>query len=238
MSFGRDVNHTLADALVGRTLASDVLYRLRHDILEATLRPGERLRFEALRASYGVSFSTLREALAHLVEEGLVAAEGQRGFRVAPVSRSDLLDLCDVRVMIERGAIGRSLARGDADWVAAVRAAHRALQQAFVDTGATRVWISPDWQRAHYGFHNALVAACGSPTLLQMREMLGNRAMRYRKLAAQLRLPPDDPPDDHVALLDLALARNAEAAGAMAEAQIRGSVAVLERYAGDLLSDP
>ena len=55
-----------SEGLVGRTLATDVLHRLRDDIISCVLKPGERLRFEALREIYGVSFSTLREALARL----------------------------------------------------------------------------------------------------------------------------------------------------------------------------
>ena len=36
--------------------------------------------------TYGASVSTLREALNRLCSEGLVIAEGQRGFEVAPIS--------------------------------------------------------------------------------------------------------------------------------------------------------
>ena len=47
----------------GRTLASNVFERLRHDILECRLRPGTRLPFADLRLRYGVGTSPLREAL-------------------------------------------------------------------------------------------------------------------------------------------------------------------------------
>ena len=68
----------------GETVGSDILQRMREDILGCTLAPGTKLRFEALRTRYDVSFSTLREALARLVAESLVVAHGQRGFAVAP----------------------------------------------------------------------------------------------------------------------------------------------------------
>ena len=82
-----------ADTLIGRTLATDVMHRLRGDIIACTLLPGTRLRFEALRSVYHVSFSTLREGLSRLASEGLVVADGQRGFRVAPVSIKEMMDL-------------------------------------------------------------------------------------------------------------------------------------------------
>ena len=95
-------NQTLlrSHSLVGGTLASDVLHRLREDIISCVLKPGEKLRFEALRDIYGVSFSTLREALSRLASEQLVVAEGQRGFSVAPISEEDLHDVTDARVLI------------------------------------------------------------------------------------------------------------------------------------------
>ena len=61
-------------------LASDVFHRIRDDIISCIFKPGEKLKFETLRDIYGVSFSTLREALTRLVSEGLVEARGQQRF--------------------------------------------------------------------------------------------------------------------------------------------------------------
>ena len=74
----------------GRTLAADVFSRLHADIVTCRLKPGEPLRFEPLKEAYSASFTTLREALTALAAEGLVVSQERRGFRVAPVSRTDL----------------------------------------------------------------------------------------------------------------------------------------------------
>src|SRR5690554_6122231 len=102
----------------GETRAGDVLQRLRDDILSCELKPGAKLRFEALRERYEVSFSTLREALARLAAENLVTSEGQRGFVVAPVSTEDLIDLTNARVLLERENLRRSMANGNDAWEA------------------------------------------------------------------------------------------------------------------------
>jgi GntR family transcriptional regulator, carbon starvation induced regulator len=79
--------------------ASFNIYRLlRADIVNCRLEPGERLRFDVLRARYDVGVGTLREALSHLVSEGLVRTEAGRGFQVAPVSLADMLDVAEWRV--------------------------------------------------------------------------------------------------------------------------------------------
>ncbi|WP_164172325.1 GntR family transcriptional regulator, partial [Streptococcus pneumoniae] len=69
--------------------------RIRHGIVFGELRPGEKLRLDRLRQHYQTSVSTLRELLSRLSAEGLVHAEGQRGFEVAPVSAKDLREVAD-----------------------------------------------------------------------------------------------------------------------------------------------
>jgi DNA-binding GntR family transcriptional regulator len=54
-----------------------------------------------LRQRYDTSVGTLREALSHLVSEGLARTEAGRGFSVAPISLADFLDLSELRVYLE-----------------------------------------------------------------------------------------------------------------------------------------
>ena len=61
--------------------------RLRADIVCGRFAPGQRLRLDRMREAYGVAVGTLREILSRLAAEGLVLAEGQRGFEVPPVHR-------------------------------------------------------------------------------------------------------------------------------------------------------
>src|SRR5687768_495109 len=76
-----------------RTLASDVFDQIRGDILECRLAPGTRLRFKDLRTRYKSGLSPIREALMRLVADDLVILEDHKGFRVAPVSQEELVDL-------------------------------------------------------------------------------------------------------------------------------------------------
>ena len=67
--------------------------------------PGEKLRIEHMKDDYGVGGATLREALSLLISDALVVSQGQRGFRVAPVSLEDLADITETRVMLEGEAL-------------------------------------------------------------------------------------------------------------------------------------
>ena len=110
----------------GKTLASDIAHRMRNEIVTCRLKPGEVLKFDTLRLAYGASFTTLREALTCLAAEGLVVAEEQRGFKVAPISLADLIDLTRARILIEVDLIRRSIENGDDDWeIAVISSIHR-----------------------------------------------------------------------------------------------------------------
>ena len=78
------------DANASRTLIERAYAQLRDDIIEGRLAPGEKLRVEHLKDRYGVGAGTLREAITRVVSDALAVAEGQRGFRVAPISMADL----------------------------------------------------------------------------------------------------------------------------------------------------
>jgi DNA-binding GntR family transcriptional regulator len=75
---------------VKRSLADDVVDRLRNAIFHGSFKPGEPLREEQLAAMLDVSRGPVREALVQLEREGLVLVRRHRGATVARLSRNDL----------------------------------------------------------------------------------------------------------------------------------------------------
>lgn len=75
--------------------------RIRAEILEGQLKPGEWLRQERLALEHGVSQMPVREALKRLASEGLVEHVPYRGVRVVEFSASDVEDLYACRSFIE-----------------------------------------------------------------------------------------------------------------------------------------
>ena len=98
----------------------DVLRQIRDDIVSGVFEPNERLKFEDLRDRYRASIGTLREALLHLLSEGFVRSESNRGFTVAPVSAADLMDITELRVQFEIQALEDSIRHGDDQWEAEI----------------------------------------------------------------------------------------------------------------------
>ena len=98
------------------TLTQSVYAQLRADILNGRMRPGEKIRAEAVRKRFNTASSPVREALNRLLSEGFVALEQQKGFRVAPVSIEELKELVKTRCWIDGLAIRESIERSDTTW--------------------------------------------------------------------------------------------------------------------------
>ncbi|MDO9603202.1 GntR family transcriptional regulator [Hydrogenophaga sp.] len=191
-----------------RSLTSRAFEQLRADIIGATLKPNERLRIQALSERYGVGATAIREALSRLVPEGLVVFEDQRGFCVAPMSRAELLDLSRIRIDVESLALGYAVQRGDIQWESDLISAFHRLSRTLPPFDSTQ---QPIWAEAHRQFHAALIAGCGSPTLIRLCSLLYDQSERYRNFANDQRESAKrDVGAEHKDLLDAALARNAE----------------------------
>lgn len=196
--------------------------RIRTDIIFGTLRPGQRLTLEKLRPLYGVGISTLREILSRLTPEGLVTAEGQRGFQVASCSPEDLQEIAALRLLIEKNALVQSFRAGDMEWEGRVVAAHHKLARM-----ETRLLVGDDsliqqWKGYDREFHQALVSACGSKALLALHSGIYDRYLRYQMVFAIFR--GGIAAQEHKTLLDCALDRDAEQAQAVLERHIQGCV--------------
>ncbi len=196
-----------------KTLVESAYRALRRDITEGRLAPGEKLRVEHLKDNYGVGAGTLREALSLLISDALVVSQGQRGFRVAPVSLDDFEDITRTRVMLECDALRQSIAMGDDAWEANLLAAFHLL------TKAEEKRIGSDdreeWEERNRVFHEALISACPSRWLKHFLSILYQQAERYRRLALYLKPIPRDIHDEHEALLRAAIARDADKATAI-----------------------
>lgn len=213
-----------------RTLIEHAYNRLRDDIVEGRIAPGEKLRVEHLRQHYAVSAGTLREALTRLVSDALVEAEGQRGFRVMPMTVADMDDLTSLRVQIEIEALRQSIRRGNDEWRAAVRAVYErlsAIEQPILPEAAKC------WEALNTQFHDVLIANCGSAWTLRMLRVLNRHSERYRRYAIGLNQGQRDVHREHQAIFEAALSGNELRAALELEAHIRATPDLLKAAARD-----
>lgn len=140
-----------------RLLRLDVLRTLRQDILSCRLAPGAELREAELAERFSVSKSPVRDALSHLVQEGLVMVMPRQGYRVAPISVKDVRDMFEYRAVLE--AAGARIAAENAS-----EEALRALDQFRVFDPSAYPEGFIGYNRA---FHHGITALCGNARLTQ-----------------------------------------------------------------------
>jgi GntR family carbon starvation induced transcriptional regulator len=192
---------------VHATHAEAAFGRLHADILNGALKPGDRMHIGRLQKAYQVGATPLREALSKLTSLDLVTAQGQRGFRVAPVSVENLIDVTRMRATLEIAALRLALAAGDRDWEAAIVAAEHRLRGCPKLDGKR---ISEQWYVCNRAFHDALVAAAKSPQLMAFRSKIHDFSDRYQRLAGQSGFPGRDIDAEHAAIMQRALKRDVE----------------------------
>ena len=204
---------------IGATVGATVYQRVKADVIRGALAPGAKLKLDALKDRYVASASTLREVLSRLASEGFVEAPLQRGFRVAAVSARDLTEVAEMRILLESHALRRSIQAGDDDWEAAVVAAHHKLARMEARRASGETADVDGWKRCDWEFHLALIRACDQATLLDLHRTLYDKYLRYQMLVLTDR--GSEAAEEHRAMFEAALARDADAAAAHLDRHVR-----------------
>ena len=203
-------------------VGSSTYQRIKRDIIFGDLAPGSKLKLDGLRQRYEASMSTLRETLNRLASEGFVDAQDQRGFFVTPVSREDLIEIANLRVLLECHALRLSVANGDTDWEGNLVAAHHKLhlmeQKMLTGDNSQK----EDWKRYDWEFHLALIAACGSKNLLSLHAVLFDKYLRYQMLGLTNR--GEEAVEEHKEMFNAALARDIDGAARSLQSHIEGGL--------------
>lgn len=199
-------------------IGASTYQRIKRDIIFGALEPGAKLKLEGLRHRYSASMSTLRETLNRLASEGFVDAQDQRGFFVTPVSREDLIEIANLRVLLECHALRLSIGNGDTDWEGNLVAAHHKLHLMEQKMLAGDDSQKEDWKRYDWEFHKALIEACGSQNLLSLHAVLYDKYLRYQMLVLTHR--GEDAVTEHREMFEAALARNVSRASEILQTHI------------------
>ena len=204
-----------------RTIAEDAAGALRDAILSGALAPGDRLAEARLAAQVEVSRAPVREALAELEREGLVAFDHRGSARVVELAPADVEELVVMRVTLEVAATRLACGR--------ITAGDRArLEGNLRATGAARRLA--DVSRLDLEFHRIVLEAAGNRRLLAAWDGLRSQLLLglsrfHRTIEIRTKHARELTSEGHAGLLALLLdgpTRKAEtAARAHAESWLR-----------------
>jgi GntR family transcriptional regulator, rspAB operon transcriptional repressor len=158
--------------------ASDQVYlALREAIISAELTPGQKLSENELAGELGVSRTPVREALARLRGERLVAIVPQLGTFVTLISRAAMADAAFVREALECGAIPIAVERVTADTLEELQANLTAQERA-CERGEECVFAQLDDD-----LHRRLCEASGHAIAWSLSRRANGHLDRIRRLS-------------------------------------------------------
>jgi len=186
-------------AVERRSTTDHVLAELRAAIVTGRIGPREPLRETALANTLGTGRSAIREAIRHLVQEGLVEYRLNKGAFVRGLSVAEAEDVYLAREAIEVSAIRRALEREEPLDLEPLKAAlHRITAAA--DATPDDEPAGTELIAADLGFHREMVRLSGSPRLSRAHETLAAEAQML--MHHQPVYSPIEYAADHTVLFD------------------------------------
>jgi DNA-binding GntR family transcriptional regulator len=189
---------------------ADLAYKqVREAILGGTLAPGQPIGQEEIASQIGTSRVPLREALQRLEAEGLVVLRPRRGYVVTSLDPEDIIDIFDIRMLLEERAGYLATLRATPADVAAVRELLDAMEGMTIGNAAEAALFA----ERNRAFHERLFIVSGRGQLCRLMTMLRTNVERYIRIGAQIAGDLGRTRDDHHRIFEAFRKGDAEKVG-------------------------
>ncbi|MEW9613357.1 GntR family transcriptional regulator [Shinella sp. S4-D37] len=182
-----------------QTFREQIVDELKAAIMSGQLEPGSPVVEADLAVRFGVSRGPLREALRHLIEEGLLVTVPYTGTRVIDLSLEDVREVFTLRTELEIFAFKTVWPRRDQAFADELNARHRKLS-ALILAGDDEATIT-----AELALHSYVYEACGHRLLLSTWQGLKGKLQLYWATHHRIHGRRGPRPDAHDNYVKLAL---------------------------------
>jgi DNA-binding GntR family transcriptional regulator len=205
-----------------KSLAIGVYERIKGEIFDFGLLPGDRFTETEVAARVGVSRTPVREALYRLEREGYIDVSARNGWSVKPFDFGLFEDLYDVRIVLELAAV-RKLCD---------------MEPGTALTALTDMWLVPSSERVRdaqtvcemdEAFHPDLLIAAGNLEMARIHRDISERIRIIRRLDFTQQERIASTYEEHATILDSIARRAAEETGLLLRTHIEASKAVVRQ---------
>ena len=151
--------------LIARAPAVQAYEQIKGNILDLRYKPGDKLSEARLADELQLGRSPIRAALARLEGEGWIRVLPQSGTFVRELSRQEVMDIAELRLLLEAHAAQRAAQRIGADDLKALRAEFETLRAKGVEGHFD------EFLRVDDRFHTTIHRVAGNQ---RVAEILGN----------------------------------------------------------------
>ncbi len=174
------------------TISIQVAQELRRRILAGHYPQGVKLQQEQIAAELGVSRSPVREALGQLEAEGLVVLTPQKGAQVSPISRDEIAELFELRLLVEPHLIALAIPE---------------MTEADLNKATSIISEMADvsldgWGDANWRLHGVLYAPAGRPGMVKLLRRTHETIGRYIRMQVMATNGRADAHREHKLILD------------------------------------
>lgn len=214
-----------------KTVAMQVTEQLRAMILSGELASGEKLRQERLASLLGVSRVPVREALNQLEAEGLISVETHKGAVVSGLSFDELLEMYELRAVLEPWLLELAMARLTPNDLKSARA--------ILDEMLSQKTQKQHWSGMNWTFHKTLYTPSGRKQSLELLERLYMNIYRHFQVSLRFTIGLEAMDKEHRHLLELIGNHDTEEAKAFLKDHImRGCELLVERMQSNQTPPP
>lgn len=209
------------------SLSARVYHTLEDAILSGKYQPDVELKEKVIGEELGVSRTPVREALRQLELQGLVSITPNKGARVVGINRQDMLDILEIRSMLEG--------------LCAQKAALNATKEQIADLEEivylTDFCIQKNRLEQIYEednrFHEALYAASGSKILEHLLSNFHHYLQRVRKVTLSSPERAKNSNEEHRRIVDAIEQKDGELAKELANQHIMNTQKNIEAVGWD-----
>lgn len=185
-----------------RTLDSFVVAEVRERIVSGALPAGTKIDQQALAEELGVSRMPVREALRRLSAEGFVQLISHRGAIVAELSHDEIVEIYEMRAVLQGLASRLALPHFTDDYVAE-------LKKVLDRLDSTK--DMSEWIELNRSFHELIETPSEAKHVLTLIERLTQQCAPYLQISVVFLHAEESAVDSHHEIMDACVKRDADA---------------------------
>lgn len=241
MSNGKPQGAAATDTRRPADSAERAYREIRKELVEFKVKPDQRINEMRLARTLELSRTPIREALNRLASEGFVVFAPNRGFFFRSLDIDDLLDLFELRMIVETGTFALMCERVDEAGLGRLQAFWTAAEQSYRQGDPDEI-LDLDEQ-----FHVLLAELAGNPAIVHQLQSINARIRFIRRVQIEHSPQHKSLVDDHGKIVAAALRRDVPGGIALlkshismtvADAQAALKEALLKLYAPEAASHP
>jgi DNA-binding GntR family transcriptional regulator len=178
-------------------LRNQVYDILKKRIILREIEPGKKINEEELAESLGVSRTPIRETLVRLEHEGIVRIIPRRGAFVVSQSNKEVIDLLQVREVLEGLVVRLATENMERDLFDHLRRCLKEISSTDERDDRLLKYTPADVQ-----FHALLLEACNNPLLKSMMETVNSHLQMVRLRTVALPGRPEQTVREHYEILE------------------------------------